>query len=385
MASGVITCYPVYGMDIAENEQASEIEDYLIEKGAKDIQSSEEGDMTVRLRRIIEHCHVVFSGNNAAESEGLLYGILTLLHLVPGEDAANVLDMICKQLTSSANKENGHVIIKLMMVMLTHLPEQDRRGLNILKEQLSLTSKLQLGNLLHISMETVRHRVKCWNLSNIEKQDLYLLLWDIFQDTNRSLANKFLVEGFRHCSSVNDAAKLKEPAEKLLINAIQDSSHFVMDYLLELQPIRALQGTTLCNLLQIIVSGNYSDYMKFYEMNKVFFESHDLDHASCQHKMRLLTMMSLSNETNELSFDVLQNQLELKPEEIESFIVDAVKMGLIQAKINQVSRLVIIIGGAARYRTFGMEQWKLMHSKLVSWRNNITSVHTSLKSLTVST
>ena len=156
-----------------------------------------------------------------------------------------------------------------------------------------------------------------------------------------SLANKFLVEGFRHCS-VKEAARLKEPAMKLVIAAIQDSSHFVMDYLLELQPVMALQGTTLFNvcyshaymlygklyyilsfqLLQIIVSGNYSDYMKFYETNGVFFESHDLDHTSCQHKMRLLTMMSLSNETNELSFDVLQKQLELKPEEIEAFIVD---------------------------------------------------------------
>lgn len=70
------------------------------------------------------------------------------------------------------------------------------------------------------------------------------------------------------------------------------------------------------------MSGNYADYMKFYETNKVFFESHELDHTSCQHKMRLLTMMSLSNETNELSFDVLQKQLELKPDEIEAFIVD---------------------------------------------------------------
>ena len=47
------------------------------------------------------------------ESEGLLYGILTLLHLVPGEQAETVLDLICKQLTSSANKENGHIIIRL--------------------------------------------------------------------------------------------------------------------------------------------------------------------------------------------------------------------------------------------------------------------------------
>ena len=78
----------------------------------------------------------------------------------------------------------------------------------------------------------------------------------------------------------------------------------------------------LFQLLQIIVSGNYADYMKFYETNRASLESHDLDHTSCQHKMRLLTMMSLSNKTNELSFDVLQKQLELKPEEIEAFIVD---------------------------------------------------------------
>lgn len=384
MASTVITCFPVYGMDITENDQATEIEEYLIEKGAKDLQTSMEDDMTDRLYRIIEHCHVVFTGNNPTESEGLLYGILTLLHLVPGEKAVTVVDKICEQLSCSANTENGHIIIKLMKVMMIHLPEEDKRGLNVLKSQLNLTSKLQLGNLLHISMETVKHHVDHWNLNSSEILDLYLLLWEIFQDTNRSLACRFLVEGFRHCS-VQDASSHKDPAEKLLIATIQDGSHFVMDYLLELQPIRALQGTTLYNLLQIIVTGNYADYMKFYEINKAFFESHDLDHTSCQHKMRLLTMMSLSNKTNELTFDVLQKQLELNPDEIEAFIVDAVKMGLIQAKINQVSQLVIIIGGAARYRTFGMDQWLLMHSKLLSWRNNITGVHSSLKSLTLST
>ena len=63
-----------------------------------------------------------------------------------------------------------------------------------------------------------------------------------------SLACSFLVEGFRHCS-VEDAPSHKEPAEKLLIATIQDGSHFVMDYLLELQPIRALEGTTLYNVM----------------------------------------------------------------------------------------------------------------------------------------
>lgn len=50
-----------------------------------------------------------------------------------------------------------------------------------------------------------------------------------------------------------------------------------------------------------------------------------------------------------------------------------------------VKLIIICSGAAARYRTFGMDQWRLMHSKLISWRNNITSIHNSLKSLTVST
>jgi len=62
--------------------------------------------------------------------------------------------------------------------------------------------------------------------------------------------------------------------------------------------------------------------MRFWQSDTSFYETCDLNHASCQHKMRLLTTMSLSNENNELTFDLLQQQLELKPDEIEAFIVD---------------------------------------------------------------
>lgn len=55
------------------------------------------------------------------------------------------------------------------------------------------------------------------------------------------------MEGFRHCS-VKEATRLKEQAEKLLVTAILDSSHFVMDYLLGLEPIRALHGSSLYNV-----------------------------------------------------------------------------------------------------------------------------------------
>ena len=64
--------------------QATEIEEYLIEKGAKELQSSEEDDMIVRLYRIIEHCHIVFTGSNAAgKSSCISYQSVYVDHVRP--------------------------------------------------------------------------------------------------------------------------------------------------------------------------------------------------------------------------------------------------------------------------------------------------------------
>lgn len=46
--------------------QAVELEEYLIEKGAKDLQPLEEDGVLVRLYRIIDHCHLVFSATTAS-------------------------------------------------------------------------------------------------------------------------------------------------------------------------------------------------------------------------------------------------------------------------------------------------------------------------------
>ena len=46
--------------------QAREIEEYLMENGAKDLQSSESDGLLVRLYRIIDHCHLMFGSATAS-------------------------------------------------------------------------------------------------------------------------------------------------------------------------------------------------------------------------------------------------------------------------------------------------------------------------------
>jgi len=69
--------------------------------------------------------------------------------------------------------------------MLMHLPEHDQRGVIIFRSQLTLASTLQLSAHLRVTMEMIKHRIDCWKLSINDQQDVYLLLWESLQYTNK--------------------------------------------------------------------------------------------------------------------------------------------------------------------------------------------------------
>ena len=47
-----------------------------------------------------------------------------------------------------------------------------------------------------------------------------------------------------------------------------------------------------------------------------------MDHERNVNKMRILSLMSLAENSKELSFDLLQNELQITADEIESFVID---------------------------------------------------------------
>lgn len=47
-----------------------------------------------------------------------------------------------------------------------------------------------------------------------------------------------------------------------------------------------------------------------------------MNHEKNINKMRILTLVTLGENSKVISFDVLQQQLQIKPDEIESFVID---------------------------------------------------------------
>ncbi|XP_044167090.1 eukaryotic translation initiation factor 3 subunit M-like, partial [Acropora millepora] len=159
---------------------------------------------------------------------------------------------------------------------------------------------------------------------------------------------------------------------------------FVLDFLLTLPPVAALQGEVIHELLNIFVSGRLSDYVEFYEKNKDFVDSCGLPHEKNLHKMHVLTLMSFGESKSEVSFDDLAEEFNISAEEIEEFVIEAFRSKLIRAKVDQVNKKVVIrfsLKEEGCHRTFGANQWQELRNCLEDWRQSLTSVLNSMHSV----
>ena len=173
-----------------------------------------------------------------------------------------------------------------------------------------------------------------------------------------------------------NAANAREDANKCVVNFISDPNTFLMDHLLTLKPVKILEGEPIHDLLNIFVSDKLADYISFYNKNKDFVESLGLSHEQNLQKMRLLTFMQLAEKVKEIKFETIETELQLKPEEVEEFIVDVLRTKLVKAKVDQVNHRVFVT--STMHRTFGKPQWSMLRNILGKWKENLDNVNQTL-------
>ncbi len=116
--------------------------------------------------------------------------------------------------------------------------------------------------------------------------------------------------------------------------------------------------------------------MKFYEEKKDFIEGLGLNHEENLRKMRILTFMQLAENETELSFDVLEDQLQLTTAEIEEFVIEVLKTKLVRARMDQLNRKVLV--SSTMHRTFGKQDWQQLSQLLTTWRTHLRQVKDSM-------
>lgn len=109
--------------------------------------------------------------------------------------------------------------------------------------------------------------------------------------------------------------------------------------------------------------------------------------------MQLLSLASLAAEQRELPFDRIAEALQIKPEEVEHWVISAIGAKLIDAKMDQLRRVVLVtyvllpsiaicvcrsshdaLRSRSAQRVFTNAQWKQLAGSLQAWRGNLQNV-----------
>lgn len=150
--------------------------------------------------------------------------------------------------------------------------------------------------------------------------------------------------------------------------------------MLSMPAIQALPAN-LHGLLKVFQEGKLEDYQGFVQANggaaKVLTPL-GLSEEECVRQMRILSLCSLSAEHEEIPYSVVAKTLQLTSEkEVESWVIAAVSSGLLSAKMDQLQQKVMV--ERCVVRRFDTEQWKLLQTRLRSWKKNVGGVLQGLK------
>ena len=151
--------------------------------------------------------------------------------------------------------------------------------------------------------------------------------------------------------------------------------------LLGLPAIQALEKDqpAILSLLKIFQEGKLSDYQAFLQKNggPSVLAQWDLDPASCEKNMKILSLCSLAAEHEEIPYQVIADTLSISPDTVEGQVIAAVNSGLLEAKMDQLAQKVMV--ERCVVRKFDMDEWKGLQKRLQTWRKNVGGILEALK------
>lgn len=238
---------------------------------------------------------------------------------------------------------------------------------------------VETGQLRHVTLDIdqISEWMLKWKCEVQEQRDVYRLLHEAFSAIQQGEKAIQALVRLLKLYSENEGVEAKSDAHICVISHIAHPKIFVMDHLLDLHPIRALDGQLSHELLQIFVDGDLNDYIEFYNNNVDFVEKLAVTHEENLRKMRLLTLASMAQDCSEIEFSQVIEKLNLASEELEPFVIEAIGSGLIKGKINEPEERISI--SSTINRTFKDPQWMFIKSKLEMWQKNLVIIQESMR------
>lgn len=352
--------------------QAVELRSYFKSLGAEIALERSEKGIEDDLHKIIGVCDACFkeTSANPSEIEEVLNGIVSMLALV--EKSENLIVAFCEKLSKAPTNGIGATCLKVMWSLCQSLDNASPMRVHVYYYLVQLAGKLNQIDVVYKDMESLRSNFSENPPSNEQMQKLFRLLHEVLLANGKSEEASQVMVGLLGTYTDENASQAREEAQRCIVASLADPQTFLLDRLLQLTPVKFLEGELIHDLLKIFVAERLEAYQTFYENHREFINQLGLNHEANLRKMRILTFMQIAETQSEISFSEIQKHMQIGDADVEEFLIDLLRTRLVRAKIDEPSQMVHV--NSAMHRTFDKAHWTQLHSLLTNWKTNLHTV-----------
>lgn len=304
-----------------------------------------------------------------------------VLHILTfSSNLTAILPILLKNLSTSPAYPNGpNLSLAVLTNLFNILPISSPLRYQVF---LAILESAAVTNNVSLVVSQIKHlptRLKEWNVSEEATQDLYIKISVLLTSSNDDLtAYQYLL------SAVTSASSSTFPlSSKLVQTAIQAEAIYDFDDLFALEAVQNLKLTEniLFSLLEIVATGDYAAFKAFKTKNPDFLVDNKFNVEQLERKVRILALARTGSQATQktIPYSTFAQAIEVSVEEVEHWIIDAIRAGLIEGRLSQISQS-FALHGATPVGQFGSQEWKLVASKLDSWKSSLKEILEVLKS-----
>jgi translation initiation factor 3 subunit M len=343
---------------------------------------------------IIANSGAVFEMEDSNAIEGCFRAIISVI-LRYGEDngAKNLQDLVTL-LCSNKNDDKVRLRLKLLLTIFNLVSNDTNKYSTVMAIfQYALDTK-QAADVAAFHNRVVKW-CNDWSKSGAitleQTRSLYLLVRNVLVATPNHATSEEARNYFLHYLQTFDSntALPASATGAATVDAIVEYCKTPVDRFDERSSLlRSLSAAQVAGndvlsklraLLVAVCDGTYTDYQAYASnsANKAVMTQYSIDSEQLETNMRVLAVCSLAATNEKLTYEELASGLGCDIDEVEIWIVESIAANVLEAAIDQISKVVTIT--RCSYRNFSTKEWKTVQNRLKALRESIASVYTNMQ------
>lgn len=305
---------------------------------------------------------------NDREVEGAFNLLIVTVLSAPQTAISSAVQSLVDTLTKTESNKTS-LKQKILLNLYNALPGNSPLRYNAFVGLVDATAQADELESLYPQLEYIDAWTKQWGIDQQTQSNLYDYLSQVLlKSGEEKLALDFSLKKLAIIDENNaDSTSL---AKEVVLRAVSMENYYAFEDLLQYKSIQKLKGSEEFELLDVFLNGTLSTYQTFAAAHSNLVNDDDKN----IHKMRLLSLASLGSEnlSRELTYAEIAKNLQIPEDEVEMWVIDVIRAGLVEAKLDQLNKTVIV--HRSIYRVFGKEQWKKLSTSLSAWKENLTEI-----------